>query len=163
MSKAAERRDAVEGRERARMEAHELSWAVRGLNRAAAEVDTELARRLRLRSMDYAAMSHVMAAQQPLGPLELSHRLGISSGSTTELVDRLEQAGHLERQRDPQDRRRVSLHPTPRAMTQILTEVQSLSTALDALGEEFSHEEQAAIARYLRGARDILLGYAGPS
>jgi hypothetical protein len=45
-------------------------------------------------------------------------------------------------------------------MTQILTEVQSLSTALDALGEEFSEQEQAAIGRYLRGAQQILLDYA---
>jgi DNA-binding MarR family transcriptional regulator len=159
MSKRPDSPDPVEERERARIDAHELSWALRGVNRAAAEVDLELSRRLQLRWMDLAAMNHVMTAPTPLGPLELSHRLGISSGSTTELVDRLEHAGHLQRQRDSQDRRRVSLHPTPRAVTQILSELHSLLTALDALAEEFTADEQAVIARYLHAASHILASY----
>ncbi|CAA9354351.1 MAG: Transcriptional regulator, MarR family [uncultured Frankineae bacterium] len=55
-----------------------------------------------------------MTSSAQLGPPELSARLGISSGSGTELVDRLEQAGQLVRQRDTEDRRRVLLQMTPR-------------------------------------------------
>jgi DNA-binding MarR family transcriptional regulator len=98
------------------MDAHELSWLLRAVIRASAEVDDDLARRLKLRPLDYAAMNHVMTSHQPLGPAELSARLGISTGSGTELVDRLERSGHLHRRRHPSDRRRVSLHPTETAV-----------------------------------------------
>lgn len=45
----------------------------------------------------------------------LGGQLGISSASTTALVDRLETAGMLERTRDTEDRRRVLVTVTPRA------------------------------------------------
>jgi len=67
-----------------------------------------LAHRLGLRALDYTAMSHVLGADRPMGPFELGRRLGISSGSATELVDRLERADQLERRRDPRETPRRS-------------------------------------------------------
>ncbi|MDF2975489.1 MAG: hypothetical protein K0S40_217 [Actinomycetospora sp.] len=55
----------------------------------------------RAAAIDYTAMSHVLAAEVPRGPFELGRRLGISSGSATELVDLLERAGHLPRSSRP--------------------------------------------------------------
>lgn len=115
--------DAVEARERERLSATETAWALREVNRLAAELDVELARRLHLRPLDHAALGHVMSSPTPLGPAELSARLGISTGSGTELVDRLEQAGHLQRRRDTHDRRRVLLHPSPTAVEAVLAEL----------------------------------------
>lgn len=159
MSNTPPEADSVELSERARTQAHELSWAVRELTRAAIDVDFELARRLRLRPIDYTAMNHVMTAHGALGPRELGDRLGISSGSATELVDRLEQAGHLQRQRDLADRRRVSLHATPRAVDDVLQELQPLLDGLDAVARDVPPEEQVAIQRYLRAASRVLRDY----
>lgn len=153
----------VEAAERGRIDAHELSWALRELTRLSSEVDVELAQRLRLRPTDYAAVGHVMMGSGSLGPLELSHRLGISSGSTTELVDRLERAGHVERHRDSGDRRRVSLTVTDSAAAQVLFELRPLFDALDAVGAAFSAEEQDVIGRYLRTASQALRTYAAGS
>jgi len=159
MSKGPANVDPIEVGERGQVEAHEISWALRELTRAAIDVDFHLARRLRLRPLDYAAMNHVMTARDPVGPRELGHRLGISSGSATELVDRLEAAGHLERQRDPRDRRRLSLHPTPQAVHQILAALRPLLADLDALGEQLSEADQDVVRRYLRAASRVLLDY----
>lgn len=41
---------------------------------------------------------------------------GLTSGSASRLVDRLEKAGYVTRQRDEQDRRRVLVEPVPAAM-----------------------------------------------
>ncbi len=101
----------VDRRERQRVTASEVSWGVRALQRAQEELDRALAARLRLRPLDYAAMTHLLAADPPLGPVELASRLGISSGSGTELADRLERAGHLHRRRAADDRRRILLEP----------------------------------------------------
>jgi len=144
--------DAVESRERSLVSAPELSWALREVSRLSGALDVALARRLRLRLLDNMALEHVMTADPPIGPAELSVRLGISSGSGTELVDRLERAGHLERRRDTHDRRRVALHASPRAVGSIIEELTPLFTTLDALEQDFSPAEQDAIIRYLRAA-----------
>lgn len=143
------------------MSAEELSWALRGVNRAAAEVDQAVAGKVGLRLSDYAAVGHVMSQEgAPLGPAELGKRLGISTGSATELVDRLERAGHVVRTREDKDRRRVSLRPSEQAVERILTELRPLFDALDELPANFTASEQAAINRYLRLAAQQLTDFA---
>lgn len=153
--------DPVEVRERALVSAPELSWALREVNRLAGALDVELARRLRLRLIDNMALGHVMSAPTPLGPAELSARLGISTGSGTELVDRLERAGHLERRRDTHDRRRVLLHASPEAVQSVLGELTPLFGTLDQLAGEFTPTEQEAIVRYLRTAASYMRTFIG--
>lgn len=150
----------VEGLERERVSAEELSWALRAVVRASSEVDRALARRLELRPLDYAAVNHAMTSPGRLGPAELSERLGISTGSSSELVDRLEAAGHLRRDRHPTDRRRVTLTPTEDAVGRILQMLRPLFDDLDALARDFGPDEQDAIRRFLRGAEQRLHGYA---
>lgn len=141
-----------ESKERSLVSASEVSWALREVNRLAAELDVEIAGRLRLRLLDSMALGHVMTADRPLGPAELSGRLGISTGSGTELVDRLERAGHLKRHRDNQDRRRVALSASPDAVQSLLGELAPLFTALDEVAAELPVEQQAVVIAYLRTA-----------
>src|SRR5436190_582950 len=46
---------------------------------------------------------------------EIAEALTITRPTTTRLIDGLERAGLLERRQDPEDARRWSVHPTPRA------------------------------------------------
>jgi MarR family transcriptional regulator, organic hydroperoxide resistance regulator len=152
--------DEVGRRERGRVTASEVSWAARALQRAQVELDRALAARLHLRALDYAAMSHMLGAESPLGPVELASRLGISSGSGTELADRLERAGHLHRRRAADDRRRVVLEPDEASVARMLGELAPLFRELDALAGSFSPDEQAVIARYLSAAADHVRAHA---
>lgn len=110
-----------------------------------------MARRLAINGTDLAAMGHVGAAQPPIGPGELSQRLGLSPAAVTEVVDRLETAGHLIRQRDTRDRRRVQLRPSDAAIVRVTAELAPLTGELDALAESFDEVERATIGRYLAG------------
>ncbi|MFI6941229.1 MarR family winged helix-turn-helix transcriptional regulator [Streptomyces sp. NPDC050418] len=47
----------------------------------------------------------------PLTPGELGARTGLTTGPTTRLIDRLEQAGYVRRAADPTDRRKVIVEP----------------------------------------------------
>src|SRR3954469_4359086 len=53
---------------------------------------------------------------QPITAGELATRLGLGAPATTGLVDRLENAGHVRRQRGPHDRRKVTIVMEPPAL-----------------------------------------------
>jgi DNA-binding MarR family transcriptional regulator len=128
--------------------------------RAGDEVDDSLARRLDLSPSDYAAMNHLMSGAAQLGPVELGTLLGISSGSATGLVDRLESAGHVRRQPHPSDRRRLVIAPTDTAARNVIEVLRPMLDDLDALGEQFTDQEQSVVERYLRQAALRLRSYA---
>jgi len=144
---AADPREVVE---RARTNADAVSWAFREANRASTELDAALARRLGMKQTDADAMGHLISAPEPLGPNELARRLGITPASSTELVDRLEAAGHVHRVRSQSDRRRVELHAEPQSVARILGELQPLFTALDEIAADLDPGHRQAVIDYLR-------------
>lgn len=153
-------KDAVEAAERVRVDAPEVSWALREVTRAAAEVDRALTRALHLRALDYTALGHVMTAREPVGPAELAARLGISSGSATELVDRLEHAGHLRRERHPADRRRVGLHATESAVGEVLGALGPMFAGFTEVADALTPAEREVITAYLRAVAERMQAFA---
>src|SRR5689334_13482115 len=88
-------------------------WAV-----GFAELNQHLATWMSLPTSDANALGHIIWAAEdgkPLTPADLSRQIGMTSGATTVLLNRLEAAGHIRRTREHADRRRVSLHPEPAA------------------------------------------------
>ncbi|WP_433797626.1 MarR family winged helix-turn-helix transcriptional regulator [Actinoplanes sp. CA-252034] len=53
---------------------------------------------------------------RPITAGELATRLGLGAPATTGLLDRLENAGHVRRERDPNDRRKVTVVMQPQAL-----------------------------------------------
>ncbi len=137
------------------LSAHELSWALREVTRANAEITRDLARRLGLGVNDMTALDHLLQ-DGPLGPAELGHLLGMSSASATALVDRLEAVGHVERRPHPTDRRRLVVEPTPHAVEEVLGVIRPLVSSLDAVAEELTPEERRVVARYLNRVSEVL-------
>ncbi|WP_329611549.1 MarR family transcriptional regulator [Kitasatospora herbaricolor] len=54
---------------------------------------------------------NILQLTGPMTPGELGTRIGLTTGPTTRLVDRLEQAGYVRRAPDPGDRRKVIVEP----------------------------------------------------
>lgn len=70
---------------------------------------------LRMSENDVSAMRYLLRAQEAgrtVGPKELAEYIGIQSSSVTALLDRLERAGHIQRQSSPFDRRALIVVPT---------------------------------------------------
>ena len=134
--------------------------ALRDLATAGSAASAALARRMTMHPTDLAAMSHIAYAVEQLGPGELSSRLGITPAATTDLVDRLEAAGHVLRERNPDDRRRVRLVPTETAKAEVRRQLADLLDCLDAVSEGFTPTERAAIRRYLEAAATAYRDYA---
>lgn len=136
---------------------------LRRLQTAMSDAEAALARRLEIGPTDLAAMTHLTFTPTPMGPRELSGRLGITPGATTELVDRLERAGHLERRRDTHDRRRVQLHPSEGTLAQVAGELGPLRHALDAVAAGLDEHDRAVVVRYLGGVLAAYEVFASPS
>lgn len=65
-----------------------------------------------VRPTDFRALLHVMVAEtsgRPITSGELRQRMGISAAAITYLVDRMMASGHITRQPDPGDRRKLIL------------------------------------------------------
>jgi DNA-binding MarR family transcriptional regulator len=125
------------------------TMALRVLQTAMTDAAAAMARRMRLGPTDMAAMTHLASARQPVGPGWLSARLGLTPAAATELVDRLEKVGHLARERDRTDRRRVNLIPTAATLIEVNDHLRPLLDAIDSVAEEFTDEERSAIRRFL--------------
>lgn len=130
----------------------DVLWELHQFVVAAAALDVTLGRRLSLSPSEYQAMKHLMTAGRPLGPVELGSLIGLTSGSATTLVDRLERAGHVQRRRAAQDRRRLTLEPTPTAVASAEQQLQPLENVLSRALETYSTEERQVIERFLTEA-----------
>ncbi|MFF3123838.1 MarR family transcriptional regulator [Streptomyces sp. NPDC057908] len=86
----------------------------------------------------------------------LGAQLGLNSAGTTSVIDRLERLGHLERTRDPRDRRRVLLNVTPRAVELGRSFFGPLIDDTVAVLREFDESETSAVRRFLSAAHQAV-------
>jgi DNA-binding MarR family transcriptional regulator len=115
---------------------------------ASARHRSAISRRLAVSDSEMLAVAH-LAQRGRLTPSELAELLDLSSGGVTALVQRLELAGHVERQAHPTDRRSVLLELSPGLVERAGEAFQSLVVALDEVTAELSESEQAIVRRFL--------------
>jgi DNA-binding MarR family transcriptional regulator len=96
-----------------------------------------------------------------LTPGQLAARLGLTSGGTTALIRRVEQAGGLTRAADPHDARRVLLRPTPASVERVAALEHALLAALDAVTGRRSAREHAVVVGYLEAVARATEGVVG--
>ena len=141
--------EVVERREREYVDASEVSWAVRALQRAQIELDRALADQMGLRALDYAAMTFLLQATHPPGPVELATWLGISTGSGPSSPTDWSAAGTCTAAGAADDRRRVVLELDHDAVAAMVDRLRPLFTDLEHVADTFTEDERAAITRYL--------------
>lgn len=95
-------------------------------------------------------------AQTAATPGWLGEQLGLNSAGTTALIDRLETAGHVRRERDTLDRRRVLLVVEDRAIELGWTFFGPLFTDMIAAMREFDETQLAAAQAFLTRMSDVI-------
>lgn len=125
--------------------------AVRRFRRADQEMRRRMAAQMGMNVSDLQALQFVIAAElhgTVATPKDLSRDLGISTASTTKMLDRLTASGHLERRPHPSDRRALVLHATDHAHREVRDRLTGM------------HEEMGGIARAVpAGARAALVTF----
>jgi DNA-binding MarR family transcriptional regulator len=79
----------------------------------------------------------------------------LTTGAITGVVARLERAGHLRREPDPDDRRQQILSPVLERMRDIQHVFGPIRNDVDGLLERFDIRQLTAIAEFLKGSTDL--------
>jgi DNA-binding MarR family transcriptional regulator len=95
------------------------------------------------------AVMHAESGGDPLTPGRLGEELGLSSGATTAVVDRLERGGHLRRSRESADRRMVHLRYGEPGKMLALGFFGPLGARTDGVMADFTDEDLATVQRFL--------------
>jgi DNA-binding MarR family transcriptional regulator len=86
----------------------------------------------------------------PLTAGELGIATGLTSGSVTALIDRLEAGGYVYRQRDQKDRRKVHVHADPAKMAAFAPLMTEFLRGLDALHASYDDAALQLLADYMQ-------------
>jgi DNA-binding MarR family transcriptional regulator len=82
-------------------------------------------------------------------PKQLSETTGLPTSTVTRVLDRLEEAGYVQRAHDPQDRRRINIELVGDKIAPIIGRYGQYSDSLDLANADFSEEDLSVVARYL--------------
>jgi DNA-binding MarR family transcriptional regulator len=87
---------------------------------------------------------------------DLATATHLTSGAITGVIDRLERAGLVRRDRDAGDRRKVIVRPTACTEEQVPPLFEPIHRAMTAMWESYSDEELELILDFLTKVRDVL-------
>jgi DNA-binding MarR family transcriptional regulator len=93
-------------------------------------------------------------------PGELTRYLGLSTASTTAILDRLERSGHITRVANPDDRRSIFVQATDRAHAEVRQTLGNMHDRMLAAVIDMSPEESDVVVNFLRRMSDAVDGVA---
>ena len=130
----------------------ELSGAIRSMVlRLVAEVclrEHGASQRLGLGGTDVRFLT-LLDLHGPLTPGRLAALTGLTTGSVTGVIDRLERGGFVGRERDDADRRKVRVVPVPEAAARLAAEWHDNLFQLDTVLKRRDRAELEIICRFL--------------
>jgi DNA-binding MarR family transcriptional regulator len=108
---------------------------------------------------DLLALRYLLRAQTSgdrVGPKDLSRVLGITTASTTSLIDRLVGSGHVRREPHPTDRRSLVIVPTVETDAEVRATLGDMHRRMMAVAEDLSAEEARTVVSFLRRMSEAL-------
>ena len=130
--------------------AEDLVQVGRRLYDAIDRLDTQAAALVNVSRNDLRCLN--LLATAPMKPSQIGKELGLTSGSITSLLDRLEKGNLIKRDRDPDDRRGIIVHPTKHLFETVGPLYLSTVTKLHERASVYSQSELNDAVRYLNDA-----------
>jgi len=114
-----------------------------------------VADRVGLHPTDLQCVSLLTIEPAPLTTGHIAELTGLTSGSVSRLVDRLERAGYVTRQRDLHDRRRVLVYPVPEAIQRLSAVWENLNEAWTKLFADYTEAELSLLFRHMQRTAEL--------
>jgi DNA-binding MarR family transcriptional regulator len=108
---------------------------------------------------DLLALRYLLRAQsagEQVGPKDLSRTLGITTASTTSLIDRLVGGGHVRREPHPTDRRSLVIVPTAGTDSEVRATLGEMHRRMLSVAEGLTADESQVILRFLQRMTEAL-------
>jgi len=93
----------------------------------------------------------------PVTAGQLAQLTGLTTGAVTNVIDRLEQAGYVTRDKDPNDRRRVVVKPAEGRTAQISPLFQSVMQATLQILSRYDEQQTDLILEFIRACNEMTL------
>ncbi len=98
-----------------------LGEAVQAYQSSVDDYDREIARLLGVNSTDLRCLEILLSTEEEAAPSLLAIRLGLTTGSVTTMLDRLEGLGYVTRGPHPTDRRKTIVRATEHAAERVIS------------------------------------------
>ncbi|MFD4559599.1 MarR family winged helix-turn-helix transcriptional regulator [Streptomyces sp. NPDC058469] len=132
-----------------------LGTAVQAYQSAVDDFDRELARLMGVNETDLRCLEILLAVEETT-PRELSRQLGLTTGSVTTMLDRLEKLAYLTRTPHPGDRRKTLIRITPEAARRAYGLIGPfLEDSGQRVRERYTPDQLELVIEYLTFTRDI--------
>jgi len=128
----------------------DLVAACRRLYASIDRLDTKAANTVGVSRNDLRCLN--MLAEAPAKPSKIAAELGLTTGSVTTLLDRLEKADLAKRERDPDDRRGIIVHPTHFLFEALGPIYSGVAKEIKRIAAEYFPEERGAAVKHLNDA-----------
>lgn len=131
--------------------------ALRGWQEAARALSEASKRYMKLNESDMRAIRMIIQSQKQgrvVTPKDIANEVGISSASTTKLVDRLVAGGHLVRAEHPSDRRTVCIEVTESTRVSAHETIGRQHARRFAAAAAMEPDERETVIRFLNSLSD---------
>jgi DNA-binding MarR family transcriptional regulator len=135
--------------------AAELGEAVRAYQAAVDDFDREVARLFGVNETDLRCLELLLQDLPEASPGQLASNLGLTTGSVTPMLDRLERLGYLTRSPHPTDRRKTIVRATPEAGRRAGELIGPLVADSGGLLSHYTEKDLELLVDFMHRAREL--------
>jgi DNA-binding MarR family transcriptional regulator len=146
------RPDGSPARNRRRL-SNEIKESLRELTIQLALLNHQVVAHLDFKDSDLPCLD-IISRHGPLSPSELARRAGLHPATITGILDRLERGGWVARERDPADRRAVTVRALRDRSAEIIRLYSGMNTSMDDVCAQYTDAELQLLADFLRRTTD---------
>ncbi|MEV7346118.1 MarR family transcriptional regulator [Streptomyces sp. NPDC093544] len=131
----------------------EVKQGLRELGAELTLLNRQVSTRLGLKDIDLDCLD-LINTHGPLSPTALARRAGLHAATTTGVLDRLERAGWVARDRDPADRRASLVRALRDRNGELLELFAGMNSSVDQICADYDDAELERLAGFLRRTAD---------